>query len=341
MTYWIWILGGFLLTATITPFLARFSAHFGIVDEPDGHRKIHTEPIPLLGGLVPYLVIAIGIITALLLTDRLTSGAITPSHYIGFLCGGAVLMIGGWLDDVYRLPPRVTILFPMLAAGLAIAGGIEVTKLTNPFGGVLLLSAWQSGLLVFGWLMVVMYVTKLLDGLDGLDTSVVSVGTLAIILLSLSTAYFQPDVALFGSIGIGALLGFLVWNWSPARIFLGEGGSTFLGYYLGVLAVISGGKLATALLVLGIPLLDLFFVIIRRARRGAHAIVEADRGHLHHQLLDRGWSQPRIVLFYLFFALVFGVGALFLQSGQKALVFLILFAVMLFCVVLLSRKSRL
>lgn len=329
----------FGLTAMLSPVVARIAAAFGIVDEPGDPRKIHREPIPLLGGLALFLSIGVALVLALTLTNRLTVGEIDASHYAGFLIGGAILMLGGFLDDRFKLPPRFSILFPIAAALAAILGGVEVTKLTNPMGGVIVLESWQSNIVVFVWLLVVMYVTKLLDGLDGLSTSVVSVGTFAILLLSLSAAYFQPDVALFASIGLGALLGFLVWNSPPAKVFLGEGGSTFVGYLLGVLAVISGGKLATALLVLGIPLLDLVWTVIRRSRNGAAAIVSADRKHLHHRLLDLGWSQPRIVLLYTFFAFVFGVGALFLQSGAKFLALMTLVVLMVVVGFVLVKKA--
>ncbi|MDA1038288.1 MAG: MraY family glycosyltransferase [bacterium] len=338
--YWIWLLGAFILSVVLTPIVARAAASFGIVDEPKTQRKIHVEPIPLLGGISLYVSIVVFVLIGLFFTSRLTVGDITLSHYLGFFLGGLVLIVGGGLDDKYDLPPKVTILFPVIAAVVAIAGGVEVSKLSNPFGGIIELVAWQSNLLVFFWLMAVMYTTKLLDGLDGLDTSVVSVGTLAIMLLSLSAAYFQPDVALFSSIGLGALLGFLVWNWHPARIFLGEGGSTFVGFFLGTLAVISGGKLAIALLVLGIPLLDLVWVIIRRASKDYRSVVKADRKHLHHRLLDLGWSQPRIVGLYSVVALLLGVSALFLQSKQKALAFLILIGFMVIAAIVLMRREK-
>ncbi|HBL39848.1 TPA: hypothetical protein DDZ10_04245 [Candidatus Uhrbacteria bacterium] len=337
--YWHWMLLSFFLSTALSPLVARMAAAFGIVDEPGVPRKVHKEPVPLLGGLAIFISLGVTLILALVLTNRLTASEINASHYVGFLVGGAMLMLGGFLDDTFTLKPRLSMLFPIMAALAAIAGGVEVTKLTNPLGGVILLEPWQSNVLVFVWLLVVMYVTKLLDGLDGLSTSVVSVGALAIVLLSLSAAYYQPDVALFASIGLGVLLGFLVWNWSPAKIFLGEGGSTFVGYLLGVLAVVSGGKLATALLVLGIPILDLIWTILRRARGGAKAIVSADRKHLHHRLFDLGWSQPRIVFLYASLALVFGVGALFLQSGQKILALAALVVLMIAVAVLLTRRS--
>ncbi len=336
-----WMTGSFLLALVLTPVVRVCAFRLGVVDAPNDPRKIHAQPTPLLGGIAIFVSLAIILLLALFTTNRLTSGLVGVQHYLGFLVGGLILMIGGAIDDKKNLPPMVSILFPILAALAAIAGGIEVSKLTNPLGGIIELAAWQSDALVFIWLLVVMYVTKLLDGLDGLDVSVVTSGVLAILFLSLSAMYFQPDVALFASIVVGVLLGFLVWNWHPAAIFLGEGGSTFVGYILGTLAVISGGKVATALLVLGIPLLDLLWVVLRRLRGGVHAVVEADRRHLHHRLLDLGWSQPRIVFFYTFIALLFGLGALFLQSKEKLLALALLtIMVIVLCVTLSGRSLR-
>ncbi len=151
-----------------------------------------------------------------------------------------------------------------------------------------------------------------------------------VLLLTLTTAYFQPDVSVFSAVTLGSFLGFLVWNSHPASIFLGEGGSTFVGYSVGMLAVISGGKLATALLVLGIPLLDVAWVVLRRLRIGGlKQVVKGDRKHLHHRLLDLGWTQRRIVFAYSAFAVLFGGSALFLQSREKLIALFLLGVFML------------
>ena len=134
-------------------------------------------------------------------------------------------------------------------------------------------------------------------------------------------------------------MGFLVWNWHPASLFLGEGGSTFVGYLLGVLAVISGGKLAIALLVLGIPLLDLVWVAVRRLM-SKQPLTVADRKHLHHRLLNVGWSQSAIVLSYVGLSALFGLGALFLQSREKLFALLLLIVLMIVGALLVVRKER-
>ncbi len=318
----------------------RLARRFGFVDHP-GERKIHQAPMPLLGGVAIYLAVASCVGGALWMSGTLTSGSITPAHYAGFLVGGLVLMVGGALDDRYTLPPRLSLIAPLVAAAAAVLGGIEISKVTNPFGGVLPIAPWQSDVLVFAWLLVVMYTTKFLDGLDGLATGVSAVGMGMVLGLSLTVAYFQPDVALLSSIALGATLGFLTRNFHPAKMFLGEGGSTFVGYLLGTLAVISGGKLATALLVVGVPLLDVAWAVLRRASAGGlKNVVKADRKHLHHRLLDLGWGQRRVAVTYYLVAASFGSAALFLQSGAKLVALSTLGLLMLVAVIILDAYDR-
>lgn len=327
-----WFLLSFSLSFLGTMLVKKLAWLWKIIDQPNCLRKFHLKPTPLLGGWSIYLALGLTVAIILLSSNYLTAGEISWQHYFGFFLGGLVLMIGGFLDDKYSLPPKLTIIFPILASLIVIYFGIEVEKITNPFGGILYLSAWQSALLVFGWLMVVMYTTKFLDGLDGLATGVSAIGSLMIMLLSLTVAFFQPDVALLSAVALAALLGFLIFNFHPASIFLGESGSTFVGFLIGVLAVISGGKLATALLVIGIPLIDVVFVVTSRIiRKGWRAAIQGDRSHLHHRLLTLGFSEKGVVVFYYALATVFGTLTLFLQSKQKfiALCLLVFITVLL------------
>ncbi|HLD20780.1 MAG TPA: MraY family glycosyltransferase [Patescibacteria group bacterium] len=334
----LWGTLSFVLSFLLTLLTRRLAIYFHIVDEPGLLRKIHSRPVALLGGVAIFVAISACVIGILSSGDFLTSGEINATHYIGVLLGGIILMIGGFLDDRFKLPPRFAIIAPVLAAITAIGFGIEVDKLSNPLGGQIVLEGWQSNMLVFVWLLVVMYTTKFLDGLA---TSVTSVGALMVMLLSLTVAYFQPDVALLSAVTLGAFIGFLFWNMHPASIFLGEGGSTFVGYMLGILAVISGGKLATALLVLGIPLLDVVWVVSRRWREGGFSkMFQGDKKHLHHRLLKLGWGQTHIVLLYVVIASAFGVSALFLQSREKLVALLILGIIMVLGALLLVQKDR-
>lgn len=298
--------------------MAQLALTFGFVDAPSAARKIHARTVPYFGGFAVFFGFALPTIVALFLTNHFTSGAIDTTHFVGLFLGGAILLAGGLLDDKFTLPPRLSILFPLLAAVTAVFFGIGVNKVTNPLGGAFVLTSSVSILITFVWLLGMTYTTKLLDGLDGLASGITCVGALMIGLLALSTQFFQPDVALLAFVFAAALVGFLLWNMYPAKLFLGEGGSTFLGFTLGVLAVIAGSKFATTLLVVGVPVLDVALVIFRRWREG-RPLTGGDRTHLHHLLLAAGLSQRQILGIYLMIATLFGVTTLVFSSWQKLL----------------------
>jgi UDP-GlcNAc:undecaprenyl-phosphate GlcNAc-1-phosphate transferase len=336
-----WFLVSLALSFVGTRLLIRFVPALGVVDRPDGEKKKHRGPIPLLGGLAIFVAVLVCVAWLLANGHALTGGEIGARQYAGFLFGGLILMIGGYVDDRYVLPPRLSLVAPILAALVAVLFGIQIEKLTDPFGGYVYLAGWQSDALVFLWLLTVMYTTKLLDGVDGLTSSVSGVGVLMIMLLALSAAYFQPDVALLAAVCLGAVVGFLLWNLPPAAIFLGEGGSTFVGYMLGTLAVISGGKVATAALVLGFPILDVAWTVMRRASKGGlRQIFRGDRTHLHHRLIDLGWSAKQIVAAYVVAAALFGTAALFLQSREKLVAMMVLLLSMLLVALYVVMKEK-
>ncbi len=334
----------FLVAVAMVPLVAQLAKRWKVLDHPGQEpKKLHHHPIPLLGGLAIFFAIAVVVLWILAdrQTDILTSGLIGPRQYVGFLLGGAVLMIGGFLDDKVNLPPRLAILFPLLAALVAVLFGIGVSKLSNPFGSEPIdLPLVASQLLTFVWLLVVMYTTKFLDGMDGLSTGVSAIGAAMMMGLALTVRYFQPDAAVFAAICLGAMLGFLVWNAHPAKIFLGEGGSTFVGFTIGVLAVIGGAKVGTALLVLSIPFLDVIWVVFRRMLVEHRSPAKGDRKHLHHRLLDLGLSQRQVVWIYYAIAASVGLVGLFLQSRQKAVFFGLIAVAMIISALLIVIKER-
>lgn len=341
MSMVIFFVAAFGMSLVLTRLMMAVARHFDVLDRPTSElKKHHTQAIPLLGGIAIFVTLALLIVAVLSTSEALTFGLMDHRHFIGFLLGGLVLVVGGALDDRFTLPPRITFWFPVGAALVAVIFGIGVSKLSNPFGDPIELSALVSGSFTFVWLLFVIYTTKFLDGLDGLATSVSAIGILFITLLALSSVYWQPDAALFGTICLGALLGFLVWNVYPAKIFLGEGGSTLVGYTLGVLAVIAGSKLGTALLVLSVPLLDVFWVISRRLFFEHRSPAVGDRKHLHHRLLDKGFGQRTIVFWYDVVAAAAGLSALLLQSEQKVIAFVVIAFGMIVLAMVLMRASR-
>jgi UDP-GlcNAc:undecaprenyl-phosphate GlcNAc-1-phosphate transferase len=213
-----------------------------------------------------------------------------------------------------------------------VISGIGVNYVTNPFGGLVYLDRIVMPVLNVGgipykltlfadvfalvWLLGMSYTTKFLDGLDGLAVGVTAIGALIIAAVSLMKEVSQPDTAVIAFALSGACLGFLIFNWHPAKIFLGEGGSTLCGFMLGLLAIVSGGKIATALLVLGLPIFDAVLVIIGRLAHGKTPFA-GDRTHLHFRLLDAGFTQRQTVLLYYFCAAFFGISTLMLRGWEK------------------------
>jgi UDP-GlcNAc:undecaprenyl-phosphate GlcNAc-1-phosphate transferase len=319
----------FFLSVLLTLIVRKLARSYAVVDQPNEQRKIHLLATPLLGGLAIFIAFFAMLYFA---RDQLLAGDLQPRHWLGFFIGACLLMIGGFLDDKYRLAPSRQIIFPLLAILAVVFGGVQIEKITNPFGGFIYLGALSAPLIAI-WLLGMMYTTKLLDGLDGLVTGVSAIGAFIIFLFTMTTKYFQPDIGLAALILSAACLGFLVFNWHPASIFLGEGGSLFLGYVLGVLAIISGGKIAIALLVMGVPILDVLWTIIRRAAAGVNPFRFADRKHLHFRLLDLGLSQRKTALIFYGFSLIFGLSALFLQSIGKVYALAALLVIMAVIVV--------
>jgi UDP-GlcNAc:undecaprenyl-phosphate GlcNAc-1-phosphate transferase len=306
--------------------MVRFLAQkWQIVDNPDNNRKIHKKPVPLLGGIAIFLSF---FLVLFIFSDKIIAGNLNIYHWLGVFAGGLILMIGGFLDDKYSLSPKIQIIFPLLAILAVVLGGVNIEKITNPAGGFFVLSFLTSSLLIGVWLLGLMYTTKLLDGVDGLVSGVGAIGAFIIFLFTSTTKYAQPDIAFAALILLGAILGFLIFNFNPAKIFLGEGGSLFLGYILGVLAIISGGKIAIALLIMGVPILDVAWTIVRRLFQRKNPFKFADRGHLHHRLLDAGLSQKQTVFIFYALSLAFGLSGLFLQSRGKLLALVILFLIM-------------
>ena len=346
----IYFLLAFFLTIVFTWLVKKISLKWKILDKPDGFRKQHSKPVPLLGGLAIFLSFWL-IVAYLIFFTNLIGQNIQPTQLIGVFFGSCILMVVGFFDDLRGLPALTRLILSVAAVLLVLAGGVGLTAITNPLGGVFDLNIWQldlgvwgtvvvlADLLVFFWLMGMMYTSKILDGLDGLSTGIVAIGAFMIFGLSNLSKFYQPDTALIAIVLAGACLGFLIFNFYPAKIFLGEGGSLFLGFALGVLAVIAGGKFATALLVMAVPVMDLIRVIYVRLSRKQH-IFQGDREHLHFRLLKVGLSERQTVLWLYLIAFLFGLTTLFFQSQQKLIALIFLAIVMIISIIWLGKKER-
>ena len=341
MIYFFAFILAFIIAVAVTPLVIKLARRTKLLDIPRGRHQ-HQAPTPLLGGLSIFVAF-FGV--AAIYGGYLTATNLNLWHWLGVFVGALVLIIGGWLDDKYELKPHYQIIFPLLAVIAVVLGGIGIEKVTNPLGGFLHLDTWQIPLFKWAgemhyfmviadsftilWLLGMIYTTKLLDGVDGLVTGIASIASIIIFIFTQTERYFQPDVSLAAIILAGACLGFLVYNWNPAKIFLGESGSMLLGFLLGVLSIISGGKIAIALLIMGLPILDVIWTIIRRLAHKKNPFASPDRKHLHFLLLDSGLGVKKTVLVFYAFAAIFGLSALFLQSRGKLIALAVLGVIMI------------
>jgi UDP-GlcNAc:undecaprenyl-phosphate GlcNAc-1-phosphate transferase len=310
----------------LTPLVLFIYRLFGWVDDPKKNKHVkvtHTTPVPRGGGLVIFL--------AIFITTVIFLGI--DKHSLGILFGLLLLAIVGVIDDIWDINPYVR-LGTGLAAGLVVvASGIGIAFVTNPFGGIIDLTYPQIAIQLFGktrtiwvladlfavvWIVWSMNMVNWAKGLDGQLPGIVVVSAIVIAMLSLKHTedVTQWSVIALAAITAGSYLGFLPWNFYPQKIMPGYGGGSIAGFLLAVLSILSGAKLATMIIVLGIPMMDAVYTILRRMLNGKSP-VWGDRGHLHHLLLDLGWGKRRVAIFYWFVAAILGITALQLNSKQK------------------------
>lgn len=306
---------GFILALVLTPLALRLAEHTGAMAKPDARRK-HAKPMPRLGGL-PLWIAFLGAVGVSLLYPRTDLNE--PTRLLGLVLGSSLMFVIGAYDDYRELNAGAQLAAQVIAACIAVASGVLINQIQNPFGGMIVFEIWFAVPFTLFWLTGMMNTINWLDGVDGLAAGVVVIASGVMFIHSFREA--QYSISFLALALAGASLGFLPYNFFPARIFMG-GGALVLGYALGTLSTIGGAKVATALLVLFIPILDVAWQIIARVRAGKSPYA-ADRGHLHFRLLDLGLSQRTIVWLYYAFTALFGALALFLPLGVYKLVAMI------------------
>ena len=330
-----------VLSATLTPLAGVLGRRFGLLDLPWG-RKRHRESTPRIGGLGLFVGFVFASGVAYFMTPLPNPD--DALRISGVILGCAFVFVAGLLDDWLDLRPAPQLAAQFVAALIAISTTIFIERFTNPLDNQLVeLHQWPviGHVLVAAfttfWIMGMMNTVNWLDGLDGLA---VGVGAIAAILFAVHMhSLGQPKLALYALALAGACLGFLPFNFSPARVFLGSGGAMVLGYALATLSILAPARVATALLVMAVPITDTAWQIFDRRRRG-HSLFQADRGHLHFRLVDLGLTPRSIVLAYWSFCALFGVLSLLLTSRlYKLLALGILVAVVVGMLALLSKRQ--
>jgi len=291
-----------------TPIVRKIAVKSGAVNIPNDSRRIHKKPMALMGGLA---IIAGFVLAATysFATKDLKSFAeyLTKPETLGIIAGVLIIIILGIIDDIKALRARIKFPVQLIAAIIVVSTGTRITTISKPFQTTVAIH--PSMMYILGdilayvisilWIVGMTNAINLIDGLDGLAAGVS--GIAAITLYIVSVIRRQDDIAIIAVSLVGAIAGFLPYNFNPAKIFMGDTGATFLGFILAIISIEGTMKSVTALavaipiLVLGLPIFDTMFAIVRRLLNGK-PIADADRGHLHHRLLDMGLSHRMAVI---------------------------------------------
>ena len=320
------------VTWLVTPLVRLVGIRWGIVAHPGG-RHVHTGAIPRIGGVSLFA----GFIAAVLVrwlgeTFWGWRAALTRPNEptLGLLAALAIMFLVGLLDDVIDLRPSHKFFGQLLAASVAYAVGVRIDFVGNPFGGGLLLLGVLSIPVTLFWMVGFANVINLIDGLDGLAAGVTAIAGVSLLVLAEQSN--QWLAAVLAAALVGACIGFLRFNFNPASIFMGDSGALFLGFalaciaLLGVMKSVAAITLVVPLLIIGVPVFDTFSAFVRRRRHG-RPIQEADRGHIHHRLLGRGFNQRQTVLIIYIWSVALAVGGYAMRwapTTYRLLTFLVL-----------------
>ena len=330
----IYFLLAFFLSIILAWFVKKVALKLKITDIPDNKRKKHKKETALLGGIAIFLSFWSVICYLLMFTNKIGKHVSYIQLLIIFI-SSLILVVLGVLDDKYDLSAKFRLVAYVLVVLFTILFAIDLDGITNPLGGIIKLDSWKwsltgfeslilvGDLVVFFWLLGMVHTAKVLDGLDGLTTGIIGIGATVIYFLASSAKFYQSDVRIIALVLAGTCFGFLLLNFYPAKIYLGESGGLFLGFMLGILAVIAGGKIATALLVMAVPILDFAWVIYKRFTT-KQSVFTGDRKHLHYRLVDSGFSVRQSVVFLYLVSFGFGISTLVLPSKFKILILVLL-----------------
>ena len=335
----------FITSFVLTPYTIRIAKKIGAMDIPKDNRRMHNKAMPKFGG--PAIIIGFLVSSIYLLITSSIEGNINifgPENYIGKLLGflGGILMLSTFcfFDDIKGIHPLVKLLGQTIAAAIVVASGIRIDNLNIPFfEGNIVIGNVFSIILTMGWIVGITNAINLIDGLDGLSTGISIISCISLLIIFALNGSPLVAIILITAL-IGALSGFLPFNFNPAKTFIGDIGSNFIGFALSIVSILGVAKTATAfvivlpIIVLGLPIFDTLSAIVRRVAKGKSikAIFQADKGHLHHKLIAKGFTQKEAVL------LLYGVSAacgmfaviLFESDIWKALSFALMLIAVIF-----------
>ncbi len=301
----------FISLAT-TPLVRKLSFKVGAVDIPKDNRRVHKEPMPTMGGLAIYLGV---IITTLIFLP-------IDKTIFSIIAGGTLIVVSGIIDDVSELSAKKKLIFQIGAAIILIWGGVRIDTITNPFSPnntLLNLGILSIPITIF-WIVGIINTLNLIDGLDGLSAGVAMISSLS--LMFVAGKFGLASIIVLSATVAGACLGFLPYNFNPAKIFMGDTGALFLGFMMAVISIegvmksVATIAIVVPIMILGVPIFDTTFAIFRRLLSG-QSVATADKGHLHHRLIDRGFSQKQTVLILYGVSAFFGIFAVLVAKANS------------------------
>jgi UDP-GlcNAc:undecaprenyl-phosphate GlcNAc-1-phosphate transferase len=312
----------FVTAVATTPLARRIAIRADAVDYPNA-RRINKTPIPRMGGIAIFLAICAAAAFMRYCGPELGWPVILVRHlsadldYRIIAVGFLIMFLTGVIDDIVQLKPLAKFCGQVLAAAVAASGGLVIGNITNPFGGGVVVLGWLSYPITIIYLVAFANIINLIDGLDGLATGISCIASTTLFVLAFQAGHL--DAAALAVATAGATAGFLPYNFHPASIFLGDSGSLLLGFSLGTISILNVTRLAglttiiIPLVVAGVPIIDTFSAIIRR-RRAHVSIGHADRGHIHHRLIDEGFDQRQAVLLIYAWTLLLCVGSVIMTQ---------------------------
>lgn len=322
--YIIPFLAAFILTFIQMPFTIKIAKKKGFLDVPKDERRVHKKPIPVGGGIA--MVISVSILMVYFLPIN--------KNLILTLIASLIIAISGLYDDKEGLSPKLKFIFQILAAVILIIGGMKIEFFTNPFDShdaLLILNILSIPVTIF-WVCGITNTINLIDGLDGLASGVSMICAISMFFITYKMGRY--DVSLICALVAGACLGFLPFNFNPAKIFMGDTGALYLGFMLSYISISGFLKQAAILmifvpvLILGVPVFDTAFAMVRRKLSGK-SMVEADKGHLHHRLLKMGLNQRQTVVILYSISAIFGVLANLISRFHSSIALVISIGVLL------------
>lgn len=360
----------FICSLIFTPLTIKFAKKFGIVDSPKDKRKIHNTYMPRIGGLAIVISMFVGLFAYYFFTRMVHSIALS-SQFVGYVIGALIIALMGFIDDIVNLKARYKFIFQLLAAIIVYSFGITISGMKIPFlypstidfGTITLPStpALISGIGGFGeiikpfltlsfpitllWIIGITNAINLIDGLDGLAAGICAIASTALLTIFISTSA-SLEAIVITAVLVGATVGFLPYNFNPAKTFMGDVGSNFLGFTLAIVSILGFAKgytmiaIIVPILVLGVPIFDTLFAMIRRFVNHK-PMLQPDNGHIHHRLLKRGFSQKQAVLILYTITSILCIIAVTIISADIFKIIILIIATIVFIVIgLLNSKHR-